>query len=223
MHEVFRLSGTRQVIAGYDPPNVITLADELERAVGEGSPTASDLSKALVECVCKTILTDRDVEIETNWDFPRLFGKTLECLRMFPNGYAEPRRAQEGLMRLVRGLQQAVQGLSELRNLDGLASHAPDGYEAGFERIQLELSARAADTIVHFLYNTHRHYPRPAETHGRLYYNDYEKFNDLIDDTHEPIEIAGMQMRPSEVLYNADPEHQAYREMLIDYQNNPPE
>jgi hypothetical protein len=221
MAEPFSLSGTREVIEGYDPPRTRQLIEELERAVDEDSPFVTEASKALVESICKTILNDRGIEFDDRgWDMPQLFRETLIQLRLFPDGYPEPGRAQDGLTKVIRGLQQVVQGLSEIRNLDNFIAHGIDGYEVGFDRIQRVLAARAADTIVYFLYSAHTNYALRDETQGRIYYKDHEGFNDFLDDTYPVYELGQMEMLPSRILYNADPEHQAYREVLIGYKNS---
>jgi hypothetical protein len=219
MAEPFKLSGTREVVSEDDPPAMWVLVVELERAVNEDTPLISDASKALVESACKTILNDRGVKPENKWDFPKLFWKTIESLSL--SQYIEGKKAEKSLTSVMRGLQQAIQGLSESRNLDGFMSHGPDGYKIGFDKVQRVFAARAADAIVHFLFSAHRNYPYYDQPYGRLYYSDYEEFNEFVDEIHNSIEIFGMRLKPSEVLFNADPDHQTYREALIDYKNNP--
>ncbi|MCD6344319.1 MAG: abortive infection family protein, partial [Anaerolineae bacterium] len=188
-------------------------------AVTEASPTAFDLSKALVESTIKTILTDRGVVYGT-WDFPKLFKEVLKVLELCPDDYEDHRKATEGLKRILRGLQQVVQGMSELRNIGGFASHGPDGYYRSLDLVHAQLSARAADAIVHFLYSIHRQYPLDLDN-ARLHYEDYNHFNDYLDDVEGDIEIAGMMYKASWLLFVSDLEHQAYRETLIGYQQRP--
>lgn len=215
------LTATREVFAGDTPPNILTIVNELEIALSEASPTATDLSKVLVESVCKTILSDRGADY-SKWDFQKLIRETMGNLRLYPDDCDNSRKANEGLQRVLRGLEQTVQGISELRNLDGLASHGVDGYYRSPDLIQLQLTAHAADAIVHFLWSLHK--KQPLDLHkGRLRYDDQSDFNDFLDDVQGGIEIAGMIYQASWLLFNADPDHQAYREALIEYQQRPEE
>ncbi len=214
----FVMHGAREIldIAG-TPPVLVELVEELERAVNKGSPRAFDLAKSLVDSVCQTILNDRAAAANGQLDTPQLFRNTLQNLQLLPADHPDSRAVHEGLTRTVRGLQQSVQGLCELRNREGITSHGPDAYTLSLEPIQILLAARAADTIVHFIYKAHKRYPPDTEK-GRLYYEDHKGFNEYVDDLHEAVQIFDLTLLPSQVLFSTDEDQQTYREYLLQYE-----
>src|SRR5438552_8112461 len=117
---------------------------------------AFDLSKTLVESVCKTVLADIGHPADPNWDAPRLMRETTNRLSLLPRNHPDPARARDSVEKTIRGLLQTIQGLCELRNNYGMASHGRDSFSARLDRRQAMLAAQAADTIVSFLYRIHR-------------------------------------------------------------------
>lgn len=53
---------------------------------------------------------------------------------------------------------------------------------------------------------------RDAESDIMLKYADNTDFNDFLDDSGDKVEVAGIEMLPSEVLFNTDPK--AYKDQL---------
>jgi hypothetical protein len=74
--------------------------------------------------------------------------------------------------------------------------------------------ARAADTVVNFLFHVHRSYLAGAPD-NRFAYVDHPTFNDFVDEIHELVCIFNLEYRPSEVLFQVD--LQAYRDRLAEY------
>lgn len=52
----------------------------IESAVSENPGLAFDLAKTLIESACKTILTERRIDYDTNDDLPRLFKTATQQL-----------------------------------------------------------------------------------------------------------------------------------------------
>ena len=70
--------------------------------------------------------------------------------------------------------------------------------------------AEAADAIVGFLYRIHRQdRARPVT------YDENADFNNSIDDVHDIVRILDVEFRPSEILFEMDPE--AYRIHLVEH------
>ena len=113
------------------------------------------------------------------------------------------------------GLQTAIQGICELRNTQGFASHGKDAYTLQLDIVQAQLAARAADAIVNFLFRAHRHYPIDGPAR-RLVYRELANFNDWIDEQNGIVRIFMLEYKPSEVLFGIDQE--AYRDLLADYE-----
>jgi hypothetical protein len=186
----------------------------IENALESVPDFAFDLSKTLVESVCKTVLADVGQPSDPNWDAPKLLRETTQRLALLPRGHPDPTRARESIEKTIRGLLQTIQGLCELRNRYGMASHGRDGFSARLDLRQATLAAQAADTIVSFLYRIHRDAMQQSPG-ARIYYEDHKDFNESFDRDNEVIRLGNLQLLPSRVLFHTDAE--AYRAQLNDY------
>jgi hypothetical protein len=221
----FTLYGIREILDSYvdSPPLIETLINSTEQAVAEESPTTFELSKSLIDSACKTILTDRGVELNRNWDTPQLFRETQNQLNFIPPEHPNPQVFQGGITGVLQGLRTAIQGFAELRNSEGIIAHGQDGYRRIlFFPYQLQFVARAADAIVHFLFSAHRRNPSGLRA-GRIHYEDYPEFNLYTDEIYEGVELFGQIFTASLILFNSDKDHLAYKEMLIEWQTIEPD
>lgn len=186
----------------------------IENALESVPDFAFDLSKTLVESVCKTVLADIGQPADPNWDCPRIMKETTNRLSLLPRDHPDPAKARESVEKTLRGLSHTIQGLCELRNQHGMASHGRDTQAARMDVRQATLAAQAADTIVSFLYRIHR--DALSQTPGtRVYYEDHADFNRDFDERNEPIRLGDLVLQPSRVLFLADRE--AYKAALNEF------
>lgn len=186
----------------------------IESALENVPDFAFDLSKTLVESVCKTVLADIGQPADPTWDCPRLLRETTNRLSLLPRNHPDPARARESVEKTIRGLLQTIHGLCELRNNYGIAAHGRDVFSARLDLRQATLAAQAADTIVSFLYRIHR--DALAQGPGfRVYYEDHANFNEAFDRDNEPIWIGQLKLLPSRVLFHGD--RVAYKTALIEF------
>lgn len=212
----FTMQGTREVMNLAGNPDFLTKqVTALEASIEENPELAVDLARALVETVCKTILKDRGVEFDNKGNTPKLFEDTLRNMRLISTEHDGNSKAQLGMQTTIKGLQDAVLGLCQFRNAVGIASHGKDSYTPSIDRLQAIFAARAADSVIHFLYSAHKEYPKILGT-TRLHYSDNENFNAFIDDIHGSFEVLAGTYLASEVLYYVDQE--AYRAGLMEYE-----
>jgi hypothetical protein len=211
----FQMVGTRAALA--DGP----IAEAIEQQINAIESTlesvpdfAFDLSKTLVESVCKTVLADIGQPADPNWDAPKLLRETTNRLSLLPRSHPDPQKARESVEKTVRGLLQTIQGLCELRNNYGMASHGRDSFTARLDVRQATLAAQAADTIVSFLYRIHRDALIQAPG-ARVYYEDHADFNEAFDRDYEVIKFGELELLPSRVLFHADRE--AYKAALNEF------
>lgn len=186
----------------------------IEQTVVENPALAFDLARTLIETVCRTILAERKIAYSEDDDLPRLFRTASNHLPFLPpaaSGEAEVRRS---LVQTLNGLSTAIQGICELRNQCGFASHGSDKPRPSMESVQALMAAEAADTIVGFLYRVHRQDRTPPPS-PRALYDDNPAFNDSVDETHGMIRIFDVELRPSEVLFQMEPE--SYRIYLAEF------
>lgn len=124
---------------------------------------------------------------------------------------------------MLSDLHTAVQGICELRNQCGFASHGSGGPRPPLESVQALLAAEAADTIVGFLHRVHRQDRTPAPSPGALY-DDNPAFNESVDEVHDVVRIFNEEFLPSRVLFELAPEpyrvyladFKAYEELVVD-------
>lgn len=184
----------------------------IEQAVAGNPGLGFDLAKTLVESVCRAILRERAIAFRDDDDLPKLFKVATTHLPFLPPTASQEAETGESLRRTLVGLSTAIQGICELRNQCGFASHGTGAPRPVMESVQALLAAQAADTIVGFLYRVHRQ-DRVATSPRALYLSN-PAFNDYIDEAHGRIRIFDAEFRPSDVLFQMEPE--SYRVYLAE-------
>lgn len=211
----FLMVGTRAAVL--DGPTAEAIEQQIhaiENALTSVPDFAFDLSKTLVESVCKTVLADIGQPADQNWNAPKLLKETTSRLSLLPRNHPDPAKARDSVAKTINGLLQTIQGLCELRNGFGMASHGRDSFAARLGLRHATLAAQAADTIVSFLYRIHR--DSLAQTPGaRVYYEDHADFNEVFDRDNEPIRLGDVELLPSRVLFHVDGE--AYKAALNEH------
>jgi len=212
----FVMHGARAAVAG-GMLHIEEQVKAIELAVAENPGLAFDLAKTLIESACKTILSERGISFDKNEDLPKLFKRVRQALPFLPASLGDDAVARRRLEQTLNGLSTALQGVCELRNAFGFASHGSDSPRPAMEAIHATLAAQAADAIVGFLYSVHRQDLVKSRT-PRLEYGDHADFNEWIDDQCAPVQILSLPpYRPSEALFYVDQE--AYRDLLADFGN----
>lgn len=211
----FLMVGARAaILSGPVAESIDQQIQAIEHALESVPDFAFDLSKTLVESVCKTVLADIGKPADPKWDCPKLVRETLNQFSLMPTDHPDPAKGRESVTRTINGMLQAIQGLCELRNNYGIASHGRDGFAVRLDRRQATLAAQAADTIVSFLYRIHRDAlsRSPGE---RVYYEDHKDFNEVFDQDNDLVRIGNLEWLPSRVLFHTD--RVAYKTALNDY------
>jgi hypothetical protein len=190
----------------------------IERAVVENPGLEFDLAKTLIESACRTILTERSVAFDPGDDLPKLFKTATQQLPFLPPSASGEAEARKSLVQTLSGLSRAVQGVCELRNACGFASHGSESPRPAMEGVQALLAASAADAIIGFLHRVHRQ-DRVLPPSSAAEYDKNPEFNDSVDDAHGMIRIFEVEFKPSEVLFRMEPE--SYRIYLTEYEPEP--
>lgn len=188
--------------------------DALERAVDENPGLAFDLARTVIESTCRTILTERGVVFDPSDELPRLFKTASNNLPFLPTSASNSIDARKSLAQTLGGLSTAVQGVCELRNACGFASHGSDAPRPRLESIQALLAAEAADTIVGFFYRVHQQDRSALQTSNAPPENDPE-FDAYIDEQFPAVSIFQEDFLSSKILYDLAPE--PYRLYLSEY------
>ena len=209
----FIMHGARDAIAG-GLVHVEQQVKSIEQAVVENPALAFDLAKTLVESVCRAVLNERQVAHTEDDDLPRLFKAAATHLPFLPPTASGESKTRDSLKKTLGGLSTAIQGICELRNQCGFASHGSGTPRPAMESVQALLAAEAADTIVGFLHRVHRQ-DRTPPVSPRALYDDNTHFNDSVDEAHGIIRVYDVEFRPSEVLFQMEPE--SYRVYLAEF------
>ena len=190
----------------------------IEYAVANNPPLAFDLAKTIIESTCKTILKERGIAYDPADDLPKLFKAATINLPFLPALASNESEIRKKLTKTLNGLHTAVQGICELRNACGFASHGTESKKPDMEATQALLAAETSDAIVGFLYRVHRQ-DRQQSDNSILEYEDNSEFNEHIDEIHELVRVFEVEFKPSEILYRMDSE--AYRVYLTEYNLTP--
>jgi hypothetical protein len=208
----FVMNGARAAIAA-GLAHIEQQVESLEYAVLENPALAFDLAKTIVESVCRTVLRDRSIAFSETDDLPRLFKLVSQSMPFLPPAVSSEGEIRKSLDKTLNGLHTAILGICELRNQCGFASHGSDKPRPALETVQAQLAAETADTIIGFLYRVHlQDRTTPAL---RALYGDNPAFNDWVDDQYGPIRVFEIEFRPSEVLFQMEPE--SYRVYLAEF------
>ena len=204
------MHGAREVMEA-STPHIGEQILALEKAVDENPGLAFDLAKTLLESGCRTILVDRGTGYNEAWDLPKLLHEVLAKIRLVPTELEETSEVSKSLRKTAGGLHSVIQGICELRNTHGFASHGRDAAFQQLEATQALVVARSADAVYNFLFRVHRRYTLEISS-PPLTYEENPDFNQYVDETSEPVQVINLVFRPSEVLFQMDP--QAYRDYL---------
>lgn len=210
----FILPSTTKIIAsGRDGQHLYEQKLRVESAVTKEDPAEIlDTSKALLETTYKTILKDLVETPDLTKDMNGLYKEVKTHI-----SFNHDDDANKIIERLVNGIAHNV---PELRNKYGALSHGKDGnYQSPIEMPEAEMVAHLVDGTVGFLLKKNRMLADPRYSQ-RIYYADYEEFNDFLDTSKDPVDFGisdSKEIPFSWVLFNCDPN--AYKEYLLQFSN----
>lgn len=189
--------------------------EALEEAMPDRPGVVVSFCRTIIETTCKTILTDRGVAVDSAWEAPKLVSEALRYVNLGPrdDGGVDA-KLRSGAESLVRGLNQIVQGIVEIRNAHGSAAHGADAYSPLLDSRYAEIVARATDSVVGLLFKTHLNSSQ-RDPLARFRYGAHSDFDELIDNEFGPFKVLEVQLVASEALFRTD--FLAYRAALIQF------
>jgi hypothetical protein len=123
-------------------------------AVESDPELAIGTAKELIETVCQTILAERGKPVTDKPELLPLVRRTLEELKLIPEGVADEDKGARSIKSLLGNLAAMSQSMAELRNLYG-TGHGKRSGRKGLAPRHARLIVGAATTLVVFLYDTH--------------------------------------------------------------------
>lgn len=217
----FELRGCRELLNTYpDALPIESTVEVIERAIPSNPGLAFTHCRGLLETVCKTILVDRAVDIDSNANGNQIMSATLKVLKLTPADFDSDDRVEIGVVDLVRGINQMVSGVVALRNSQGLGPHGRDALEEILDAEYAIITAHSIDSAACLLYRMHRK-QADHDPMDRIRFGDYPKYDEDLDERYPDIEIEDTPIQASKALCLVEPE--AYRQGLMAYFASPRE
>lgn len=135
---------------------VVKQINIMESAIENSPELAIGTAKELIETICHTILAERKIETDKNWDLLQLLKQTTKQLNLTPEGIPDEAKASKSIKSILGSLTTVVQGIGELRNQYG-SGHGKKASFKGLTARHAKLSVGAASTLAIFLLETHKH------------------------------------------------------------------
>jgi hypothetical protein len=127
----------------------------MESSIEKDPDLSIGTAKELIESVCKTILSEREICISNAYDIPKLTKEVLREMNLVPEQIPEKTKGKDIIKRLLQSLGMIGNGLAELRGLYG-TGHGKDGRHVGLQPRHARLAVGISATLSTFLFETHK-------------------------------------------------------------------
>lgn len=121
----------------------------------ENPTDAIGKAKELIESCCKTILDNKGVTWDKNWDMSKLTGETLNLLNLTPKSIPDTDPVSESIKAVLGNLRGITTKLAEIRNPYG-SGHGKSASFTGLETRHAKLAVGCSITFVTFLWDTYK-------------------------------------------------------------------
>lgn len=111
-------------------------------------------AKELIESCCITILDERNIQWDKNWEVSKLAGETVKALKLMPNDIPETAPAANEIKQILGNLRAIATNVAALRNPYG-SGHGKSASYKGLEARHARLAVGSSITFVEFLWDTH--------------------------------------------------------------------
>lgn len=167
--------------------------ETIENTIENNPALCIETSKALIEGICKTILTNKQISFNSD----NLQGLVKQTTKELVN---DEQNYQDHLIELCRRISSVVQEIATIRNCAGFATHGQDIAVPPMDKTLSLFVSRATDLICSFILEVYFN-QREKNRDSRIHYEDNEPFNQQLDDEH-PIESNGVILSFSEALFH---------------------
>lgn len=144
-----------------DPDSLARYERRMRETVAKDPEAALGAAKELTEAVLKLLCDDAGVEVDMKWSLEKLFKVAAGTLDLDPAAVPDSKAGAESIRKALRGLNQTVVGIDEIRNRFG-TGHGRPRMASGLGPRHARLAVGAATTLVNFLLET-----RAARPSGR--------------------------------------------------------
>jgi len=179
----------------------------IESNVHSNPTLCVETCKSLIEGICKTILTNKNIECSNTISFNVLVQNTISSILNEDDVF------RNDLVELGRRIASVSQKLGEIRNNVGFVSHGMDVLNPKLTETVSIFASKITDNIGGFILRCY-HNNRNQTLETRIHYEDCSPFNDEFDEEN-PLSIGVISLSASRVLFQED--YEAYKETYFEY------
>jgi hypothetical protein len=161
--------------------------------------------RALFEATHLTIGPQLGITFVESEEFQTRNSRVFRALDFALDGHPEADRIDKAIKRLVGSINGTIGALAELSNIPGMR-HGGSLDWSTLQRRHAMMLGGLCDTLVSFLFDvTWSRASAQGEGAGPDRYEDFEAFNESLDNEYGDVQIAGATFLPSRILYSLDP------------------
>ncbi len=172
--------------------------------------------KALIESLCKSILSENSINIDPNIPIGKLAKKTGSAIGM-GNEYGEDKKTREAFIKLINSftlsLENASSSIGTLRNEYCPLAHGRSSDQKPLHMLYAEFVANQTDAIIVFLLNLIDH---KKNFSPEVVFRENEEFNEYLFDEFGELEIYGDLYQAPDILFQMN--KAKYKTALAEYQ-----
>jgi len=215
-----RLRGCRELLEEFaDSLQIQSAIDVIEGSIPDSPGVAFTHCRGLLETVCRTILADRGVEVDSNPKPGWLMSQTLRVLKLTPDTFDGDTAIERGVGDVLGGMNRLMLGVVALRKSQGVGPHGRDALEAVLDADYAVITAHAVDSAAALLYRLHRKQSE-SDPLKRMRFGDYTDFDKWLDDRNPDLLVEDIPMQASKTLYYL--EFDEYQQKLRVFLENRP-
>ena len=179
----------------------------IENTIEANPALCIETCKSLIEGICKTVLTNKNISYAEDCKFQGLVKQTIEELTVSTQCY------KEKLCELARRIASVAQTIAEIRNDSGFASHGQDIKTIPVNSTLSLFTCKISDVIGGFILHYYKAH-NSLHKNSRIHYEDCQGFNEYFDELN-PFTVGNLTLSASDALYNQD--YEAYKEEYFYY------
>jgi Abortive infection C-terminus len=179
--------------------------DALEATITNEPSRCLERVRALFEATHLTIAPQLGVVFAENDEFQARNSMVFKALDFALDGHPDSERVDKTIKKLVGSINGRVGALAELSNIPGMR-HGGSLDWSTLRRQHALMLGGLCDTLVSFLFDAAwTRASAKAAISDQDRYEDYDAFNDSIDDEFGDFEVAGSMFPASRILFSLDP------------------
>lgn len=147
-------SSLEKVMAGGEMAGLHKTLTRARSNIESDPDLAIGSSKEIIESVCKTILSDRNISIKDGVDYSELTRRTFSSLNLTPDDIAHTARGADEIKRMLANLNSIVRQVEAIRDLYG-TGHGRHARAKGLQPRHARLVYGCAEALCVFLWESH--------------------------------------------------------------------